>query len=46
MRSRDELPPRTGGLAPDFTLPALDGELFSLRSLRGRWTILFTWASW
>ncbi|MGH2455292.1 MAG: peroxiredoxin family protein [Candidatus Limnocylindria bacterium] len=37
--SRDGIP--IGALAPDFELPALDGTRFGLRSLRGRWLVLF-----
>ena len=32
--------------APDFTLPDLDGRLHSLSGLRGKKTLLVTWASW
>ncbi|MBI2154786.1 MAG: hypothetical protein HYV92_11470 [Candidatus Rokubacteria bacterium] len=32
--------------APDFTLPDLDGRLFSLSQFRGRKVFLVTWASW
>jgi len=46
MQPYDEISARVGDLAPDFTLPTLEGELFSLRTLRGRWAVLFTWASW
>ncbi len=35
-----------GDVAPDFTLPTLKGELFSLHALRSQWVVLFTWASW
>ncbi len=32
--------------APDFTLPDLDGRMHSLSDLRGKKTLLVTWASW
>jgi peroxiredoxin len=35
-----------GDLAPDFSLPGVDGGQYSLKALRGRWVILFTWGSW
>lgn len=46
MEHHDEFSARVGDFAADFTLPTLEGEVFSLRNLRGRWTVLFTWASW
>jgi hypothetical protein len=33
-------------LAPDFTLPDLDGNLHSLSSFRGKKVFLACWASW
>jgi hypothetical protein len=33
-------------LAPDFTLPDLDGKLHSLSAYKGRKVFLFSWASW
>jgi hypothetical protein len=33
-------------LAPDFTLPDLDGRLHSLSQFRGRKVLLNSWASW
>ena len=38
--------PKTGFLAPDFTLTSTDGETFSLSALRGRPVILNFWATW
>ena len=38
--------PQVGQLAPDFTLPALDGGEISLRDYRGKKVIVFMWASW
>ena len=32
--------------APDFTLPDLDGRLYSLSQFRGMKVFLITWASW
>jgi len=35
-----------GNIAPDFTLPDLDGNLVSLSDFRGKKTLVFIWASW
>ena len=32
--------------APEFTLPDLDGRVWSLRDFRGRKVFLLAWASW
>jgi hypothetical protein len=32
--------------APDFSLPGLDGRLYSLSQYRGRKVLLLSWASW
>lgn len=37
---------RTGLLAPDFTLPDLDGAPHTLSDYRGQKVILYAWASW
>jgi thiol-disulfide isomerase/thioredoxin len=34
------------GLAPNFVLADIDGEMFDLKSTRGRWVFLHFWASW
>lgn len=34
-------PPAIGSLAPDFTLPAQDGQPVKLSSLRGQWVVLY-----
>lgn len=36
----------TSAVAPDLTLPDVDGNPFHLRSLRGKKVLLVAWASW
>jgi hypothetical protein len=36
----------TSAVAPELTLPDLDGNPFSLSSLRGQKVLLVAWASW
>ena len=38
--------PIEAGLAPDFTLPTLDGGSFTMSSISGRKRLLLAWASW
>ena len=38
-RAADAMP-KVGAAAPDFSLKGEDGKSYSLRSLRGRWTVL------
>jgi peroxiredoxin len=35
-----------GQMAPDITLPGVDGKPFSLSSLRGKYVLVDFWASW
>lgn len=35
-----------GRLAPDFTLPDLDGTMQALSDFRGKKTIIYMWGSW
>jgi hypothetical protein len=37
---------RPGDIAPEFTLPSLDGESVSLSDYRGKRLLVFAWASW
>ena len=36
----------TTAVAPDLELPTVDGEMFSLSSLRGHKVLVTSWASW
>lgn len=36
----------TSAVAPDISLPDLDGNMFRLADLRGRKVVLVSWASW
>jgi cytochrome c biogenesis protein CcmG/thiol:disulfide interchange protein DsbE len=38
--------PQAGFLAPDFTLPTLDGENITLSDLQGHAVLVNVWASW
>lgn len=44
--SRSTVKERQWGNAPDFTLPALGGNTFTLSSLKGKVIILDFWATW
>ena len=46
MDPHDEMRAGVGDLAPDFSLPGVDGVQYPLSSFRGRWVVLFTWGSW
>jgi peroxiredoxin len=37
---------KVGQVAPDIALPALDGNIMTLSSLRGRYVLIDFWASW
>jgi hypothetical protein len=41
-----DTPTPVGPLAPDFTLPDLDGAVWSLSQFRGRPVALFFWATY
>lgn len=45
-RSADRRGPIEAGVAPDFTLPQLDGGTFTFSSLGRRKKLLLAWASW
>jgi len=38
--------PRIGHMAPDFTLPTLDGGTVALSELRDKWVLINFWATW
>ncbi|HKV06110.1 MAG TPA: redoxin domain-containing protein [Candidatus Acidoferrales bacterium] len=37
----DQVVPKVGSMAPDFTLPSQEGTPISLHSLRGKWVVLY-----
>lgn len=37
---------KVGAVAPDFTLPDMEGKLVSLSSFKGKWVLLDFWGSW
>jgi cytochrome oxidase Cu insertion factor (SCO1/SenC/PrrC family) len=41
-----DTPTPSGTLAPDFSLPDLEGRKWSLSQFRGRPVVLFFWATW
>lgn len=41
-----ETGPQVGKLAPDFTLPTVDGQEISLYDIRGKVVLLNFWATW
>jgi thioredoxin-dependent peroxiredoxin len=41
MQADDQAIPAVGTTAPDFTLPSQEGTPISLRSLRGKWVVLY-----
>jgi len=45
-RSAERRGPIEAGLAPDFTLPQLDGGTFTFSSLGRRKKLLLAWSSW
>jgi hypothetical protein len=45
-RSEEQSGYLTSLVAPDFTLPDLNGKLHSLSDFRGKRVLLVTWASW
>ena len=45
-RSRDRNEAMRSMIAPDFTLPDIDGNLHSLSDYRGKKVFLASWASW
>lgn len=46
IRKEAEASVKEGVMAPDFTLPDIDGNPFTLSSLRGKWVVLDFWGSW
>ncbi len=38
--------PATNVIAPDITMPDIEGKLFSLSSLKGKYVLVDFWASW
>lgn len=46
IRQEAEQSVKEGVMAPDFTLPDINGKSFTLSSLRGKWVVLDFWGSW
>ena len=46
QKSNTTSTPGIGTLAPEITLPDIDGKPFSLSSLRGKYVLVDFWASW
>ena len=46
MRNENARQEMIGNLAPDFTLKDIDGNYFTLSSLRGKYVVLNFWGSW
>lgn len=46
IRKEAEENVKEGAAAPDFTLPDIQGNSFTLSSLRGKWVVLDFWGSW
>ena len=44
--ARTHFAPGTGSVAPDFTLPQLDGQPLKLSAFRGKVVLLDFWATW
>ena len=44
--STPSIAPRVGALAPDFTLPSLDGEVVKLDEMRGQPVLVNFWGTW
>ena len=46
IRQEAEQSVKEGVMAPDFTLPDINGKSLTLSSLRGKWVVLDFWGSW
>ncbi len=46
LESAEDAHPLIGTIAPEFSLPVLDGGELSLESLRGKTVVLDFWATW
>ncbi len=46
IRAAAEESVKEGAEAPDFTLPDINGNSFTLSDMRGKWVVLDFWGSW